>query len=141
MRKSSRPVRSLLAVALLAGIAPALAQGVYTHTAFFGETANSGPAEEAFARSQSLPDTLPYAVPGLEYDRSYTARCNWGRARGCSDSMRISAPASRWGRAAATTPACSPLSAAASERRGPASGRGRIANAARAGIDLAIPRV
>jgi outer membrane lipase/esterase len=28
-------------------------------------------AEQAFARSQSLPGTLPYAVPGLEYDDSY----------------------------------------------------------------------
>ncbi|MHC9084870.1 autotransporter domain-containing protein [Luteimonas sp. RIT-PG2_3] len=29
-------------------------------------------AEEAFAQSQSLPGTLPYAVPGLDYDRRYS---------------------------------------------------------------------
>ena len=27
--------------------------------------------EQAFARSQSLPGTLPYAVPGVEFDRNY----------------------------------------------------------------------
>jgi len=29
------------------------------------------PAAEAFAQSQSLPGTLPYAVPGVEYDRTW----------------------------------------------------------------------
>ncbi len=28
-------------------------------------------AEEAFAQAQSIPGTLPFAVPGLDYDRSY----------------------------------------------------------------------
>lgn len=29
------------------------------------------PASQAFARSQSIPGSLPYAVPGLEYDENY----------------------------------------------------------------------
>ncbi|MEO6264233.1 MAG: autotransporter domain-containing protein [Luteimonas sp.] len=28
-------------------------------------------AEEAFAQAQSIPGTMPYAVPGVDYDRSY----------------------------------------------------------------------
>ena len=28
-------------------------------------------ADEAFAQAQSLPGTMPYAVPGMDFDRSY----------------------------------------------------------------------
>lgn len=38
-------------------------------------------AEEAFAQSQSLPGTLPYAVPGLDYDRRYSTLTLGARTR------------------------------------------------------------
>lgn len=39
------------------------------------------PAAEAFARSRSMPDTQPYAVPGLVYDDRYATLLFGSRAR------------------------------------------------------------
>ncbi|MCA1714150.1 MAG: autotransporter domain-containing protein, partial [Gammaproteobacteria bacterium] len=39
------------------------------------------PAAEAFARSRSIPDTEPYAVPGLDYDDRYATLLFGSRAR------------------------------------------------------------
>jgi outer membrane lipase/esterase len=39
------------------------------------------PAEEAFAQAQSLPTTLPYAVPGLQRDDSYRTLTFGARTR------------------------------------------------------------
>lgn len=103
-------------------------------------TANSSDPRRKHSRAQSLPDTLPYAVPRLEYDRS-CARCSWGRACGCPASTRIPAPASRSGRHWQRRQRVRDFRQRFPRATGPLPALGRIAKGATTGIDLARPRV
>lgn len=56
--------------------------------------------EQAFAQSQSIPGTLPYAVPGLDYDRSYATLMLGARTQvfGWDTNVGVSTTAGQKGR-------------------------------------------